>query len=141
MNFEIKICALMSHSTSLRNRVNSGHHNDTKQVYFKIPYQSCNLELKVTVILGTSNRIPTRGAVVMYTSCHDATIVMTNCIIVSQKCSSAYYYGIWCHNSTNWCHNSSTMTTCNRTYTWLPCIQQQMLFEVLTIVYTIKYMR
>ncbi len=69
----------------------------------------------------------------MYTFCHSATIVMTNCIIISQQCSSACYHGMWCHNSINWHHNSSTMTTCNRKYKWLPCIQQQMLFEVLRI--------
>ncbi len=28
----------------------------------------------------------------MYTSCHGATIVMTNCTIASQKCSFAFYY-------------------------------------------------
>ncbi len=45
-------------------------------------------------ILSTLNRIPTRGAIVMYTSCRCATIVMTNCAIVSLKCSSACYHGI-----------------------------------------------
>ncbi len=73
------------------------------------------------------------GPVVMYTSCHCVTIVMTNCTVVSQKYSSACFYGIWRHNSINWHHNSSTMTTCNMKYTWLPCIQQQKLFEVLRI--------
>ncbi len=86
-------------------------------------------------ILSTSNRIPTKGQVVMYNYCHGATFVMTNCTIVSQKCSPACYHVIWCHNSTNWYHNGSTMTTCNRKYTWLPCIQQQMLFEVLRIMW------
>ncbi len=84
--------------------------------------------------LGTSNRIPTRGAVVMYTSCHGATIVITNCTIISHTCSSACYHGIWHHNSTNSHHNSSIMTTCNRKYKCRPCIQQQILFEVLKIV-------
>ncbi len=83
----------------------------------------------VISILGTSNRIPTRVLVVLYTSCHGATFGMTNCTIVLQKCSSACYHGIWCHNSTN-CHNSSTMTTCDRKYTWLNYIQQQMLIDV-----------
>ncbi len=45
-------------------------------------------------IFGISNRIPTRGPVVMYTSCHGATIMMTNCTNVSQKYSSACYHGI-----------------------------------------------
>ncbi len=42
-------------------------------------------------------------------------------------------HGIWCHNSIIWCHKCSTMTTRNQMYTWLPCIQQQMMFEVLRI--------
>ncbi len=74
-----------------------------------------------------------RGSLVMHTFSPGSTIVITNFTIVSQKCISAYYHGIWCHNNTNWHHNSSQMTTCNRKYTWLSCIQQQMLFEVLRI--------
>ncbi len=49
--------------------------------------------VQIMGILSTSNRLPTRGPVVMYTSCHGATIVMTNCAIVSQKHSSACYHG------------------------------------------------
>ncbi len=93
----------------------------------------------IRTILGTSNRIAARGPVVMYTSCHGTTIAMTNCTIVSQKCSFACYHGIWCHNNTNWHHNISTMTTCNRKYTWLPCFQQMLLKvqrNIILLVYT-----
>ncbi len=38
-------------------------------------------------ILSTLNRIPTSGPLVIYTSCHGATIVMANCTIVSPKCT------------------------------------------------------
>ncbi len=75
-------------------------------------------------ILGTLTRILTSGSVGMYTSCHEATFVMTNCTIVSQKCSSTFSYSIWSNNEKNWCHNSHTVTTCNRKYTWLPWSQQ-----------------
>ncbi len=37
------------------------------------------------VILGTSNIIHIRESVVMYTSCHGATIVTTNCTIVHKN--------------------------------------------------------
>ncbi len=36
-------------------------------------------------IIGTLNRIPTRGAVVIYTACHGATIVMKNSTILFHK--------------------------------------------------------
>ncbi len=48
------------------------------------------------------------------------------------------YHSIWCHNSTVWHHNGSIMTTWNRKYTWLPCIQQEILFEALIIILLIK---
>ncbi len=60
------------------------------------------------VFLSTSNRISTRGPVVMYTSCHGATIVITKCTSVSQKSSTECYHGIWRHNSIYWHHNSSS---------------------------------
>ncbi len=59
---------------------------------------------------------------------------MINGTIVSQKHVALHaYHGIWHHNTTILHHNSSTMTTCYRKYTWLPCIQQKMLFKVLKI--------
>ncbi len=79
------------------------------RVSFRNQNQGCHLShisqespAQLPTILGTSNRIPTSGPVVRYTSCYGATIVMTNFTIVSLKCSFAcYYHGTWHHNSTD----------------------------------------
>ncbi len=54
-------------------------------------------------ILVNSTRIPTRGPVGVYTSCHGDTLVMINCTIFHQLLAL--------HAT-----NSNTMTTCNRKY-------------------------
>ncbi len=62
-----------------------------------------------------------------FSDCHGATIVMSNCTIVTSE------WHLYSNNSIIWCQNSRTMTRLNRKYTWLHCIQQQMLFKVLRI--------
>ncbi len=47
----------------------------------------------VGTILNPSNRKPKRS-VVVYTSCHGTTIVMSNCIIAPKECSSGCYHAI-----------------------------------------------
>ncbi len=66
--------------------------NAVKVYWFPVTLKLANLITNSN--LGTSSRIPTMGPVVMYTSCHGATILMTNCTIGSQKCTSACYHGI-----------------------------------------------
>ncbi len=80
----------------------------------------------LTVILSTSNRIPTRGQYQKRQSCIlpvasflGNNIVWSNCTIVWYKCSDATIV-TWCHNSTIWHHNSSTIASINRKYIWLP---------------------